>query len=46
MYKMSVIGHFFLLFNLADRPRKKIITKLNDFILVFYIPGLSAKNDA
>ena len=31
-----------VLFNLADRLRKKLITKLNEFILVFYIPRFVA----
>jgi hypothetical protein len=31
-----------VLFNSADRPRKKLVTKVNEFILVFYIPGFDA----
>ncbi len=30
-----MFGEFFLLFNLADRPRKKLIIKLNDLYYVF-----------
>ena len=31
-----------VLFNSADRPKKKLVTKVNEFILVFYIPGFDA----